>query len=80
MITFNQLNKCTADNRYTQKDLIGKIRKIVASKGYDSKVTDSVVNSFVTNGLVEIYDELGYQKWMEMINQVVSHEIAERKI
>ena len=78
IITFNQLNNKTDDGRYTQKDLIDKIKKIVKSKGCDSKTTNSVINSFVTNGIIEIYNELGYQKWLEMMHQVIDHEISER--
>lgn len=78
IIAFNQLNERTDDDRYSQKDLINKINKVVKSKGCDDKVTASVVNSFVTNGIIETYNELGYQKWMDMIHQVIDHEITER--
>lgn len=80
MITFNQLDVRTKDSRYTQKDLIRIINKISKSRGHDSKVTESVVNSFVTNGIIETYNELGYQKWIEMIHQIVDHEISEGRM
>ena len=78
IITFNQLNKMTKDGRYTQRDLIAKVIKCATGQGYDSGVAQSAVNSFVNNGITETYDELGYQEWMKMINQVVAHEGRER--
>ena len=79
VITFNQLGIRTNDRRYSQQDLIRKIKKIVISKGCDSKVAESTINSFVMNGIVETYNELGYQKWIEMIHQMIDHEISERR-
>jgi hypothetical protein len=80
IIAFNQLGIKTKDGRYTQGDLIRKIKKIVASRGCCSEASNSVINSFVMNGIVETYNELGYQRWVEMIHQVTLHEIAERGI
>ncbi len=78
VMTFNQTDIFTKDGRYSQKDLIDKIKKIVASKGGDAQTVESVINSFVMNGIVEIYNELGYQGWVELIHQTVDHEIKER--
>lgn len=80
IIAFNQLGEMTDDMRYSQKDLIAKIRKIAISQGYDNSIAESVINSFVTNGIIETYNELGYQKWIEMIHQIVAHEGAERRM
>lgn len=80
IIPFNQLDIRTNDDRYTQKDLINKIKKIAVSKGYDSDTAESAISSFVMNGIIETYNELGYQRWIEMIHQIVSHEGAERRI
>lgn len=77
IVTFNQPTARTRDNRFTHKDLVDKVRKIASSYG-DDGVTKSVVDSFVTNGLVETYNELGYQKWVEMIHGVVQQEYVER--
>lgn len=77
IVTFNQPTARTHDNRFTHKDLVDKVRKIASSYG-DDGITKSVVDSFVTNGLVETYNELGYQKWVEMIHGVVQQEYAER--
>jgi hypothetical protein len=79
VIPFNQLGVRTRDGRYTQKDLIAKIRKIAVSQGYDNGTAQSTINSFVMNGIVETYNELGYQRWIEMIYQVINHEGAERR-
>ena len=80
VVTFNQTDIYTKDNKYSQKDLIGKIKKIVASKKGDAQIVESVINSFVMNGIVEIYNELGYQKWVELIHQIIDHEIRERSM
>lgn len=79
IISFNQLDATTSDGRYTQKDLIKRIRRIASTHGCDG-VADSVINSFVMNGIIEIYNELGYQKWVDLIHQMVNHEVAERSI
>lgn len=78
--TFNHMSEPTRDGRFTQKDLIGKINKIVKSYGYDSSTTRSIVNSFVTNGILETYNELGFQKWTEFIHGCVKAEIIERGV
>lgn len=80
ILTFNQLYAKTYDGKYTLKDLIDKIRGIVASRGYDNEVANSVVRSFVSNGILEIYNELGYQRWMELIENTIDHEISERRL
>lgn len=80
MITFNQLDMRTSDGRYSQRDLIHKINKIATSKGHDNKVAQSVINSFVMNGIVETYNDLGYQRWIEMIHQIVAHEGKEMEV
>ena len=80
ILTYNQLGRRTYDGKYSLKDLIDKIRKIVVSKGYNNEVTNSVVNSFVSNGILEIYNELGYQRWIELINHTIDHEISERLV
>lgn len=80
MVTFNQLNMKTKDGRYTQRQLINKINKIAQYKGCDSEAAQSAIRSFVTNGIVETYNELGYQEWIKMIDTIVSHEAAERRI
>lgn len=78
--TFNQLNLRTADGRFTQRNLIAKIKEIAKLKGYNNEVAESAIKSFVMNGIIETYDELGYQKWIEMIRQIVDHEAIERGI
>lgn len=80
ILTLNQLHEKTDDGRYTQQDLINRIKKVVASKGYDNGTTQSVINSFVQNGILETYNELGFQKWMELIHQIVDHEGKERRM
>ena len=80
IISFNQLGEKTKDGRYTQKDLIDKIKKIAVSQGYNNETAQSAINSFVMNGIIETYNELGYQKWIELIHQIVAHEGAERRI
>ena len=74
----HKLDLKTRDARYTQRDLIRKIKQIAVSQGYDSATARSVINSFVANGIVETYNELGYQRWIELIHQIVAHEGKER--
>lgn len=78
ILPLNQLDMRTKDNRYSQRDLIAKIKQIAHAQGHDNRVAQSAVNSFVNNGIVETYNELGYQEWMKLIYQVVTHEGAER--
>lgn len=80
ILAFNQLGARTVDNKYTQKDLIRKIRRMATSRGYNNEVANSVINSFVMNGIVEVYNELGYQKWTKLIYEMIDHEYAERRI
>ena len=70
---FNQLNAITRDGRYTQRDLISKIKNIAGNE-----IGQSVINSFVNDGIIETYNELGYQEWIKMINEIVAHEKYER--
>ena len=80
IITFNHLGARTFDGRFTQRGLIGKIDKIVKSYGYDDGTTKSLVDSFVNDGLLETYNELGFQKWVEFIHGCIKTEAEQRGI
>lgn len=82
MISFNDMNMISKDGRITQRRLINKIHllsKIICGKSQDAyAVAQSVIQSFCINGIMDTYNDLGYDNWKEMIIMMIEHEIYER--
>lgn len=72
----------TDDGLYTQKDLIDIIRsnvgRSISNKYKASEIHRFILQSFTINGIIETYNSLGRQGWLEMIQQMIDHEVYER--
>lgn len=83
-LEFRDNRRRTRDDKYTQGELIDNINSIIDGLNTTScdnrQLTDYIVKCFSINGLLETYNQLGYDGWRYMIIQMVEHEIYERSV
>lgn len=80
IITFNNPLATTDDRRYTHRDLENKIMKMCKTRygsRYGQAIGKSVINSFVSNGIIEIYNDIGYDEWIKLVTDMMKSEMEE---
>lgn len=70
------------DGKRTQAQLYKKLCQIThginRSDDPDEDIVKFIIESFVENGFIETYNQLGFCGWKEMMTQFVESEIYER--
>lgn len=84
LLEYRDMNKKTADGKFTQGKLQARITKIVhmvnTTNCTDDEIAKFIANSFCINGLVDTYNHLGYVGWYNMVLQMAEHEVYERNL
>lgn len=82
LLEYRDHNKVSEDGIWTQGMLIDRIKVIVhrvnTTCDTDNDIAKFIEQSFSINGIIDTYNQLGYEGWYHMILQMAEHEVWER--
>lgn len=79
---FRDLRDITSDGEYTQRELISLINSRVSklnNVGIDhDELVGYIERSFTSCGIVDTYNDIGYDEFIKLIDVIITNEIEER--
>lgn len=82
IINISNYQKRTYDGKMTYNDLQKKVKALVSkyntTSDTDKDIAEFIIKSFATNGMIMMYNEVGFYEWHKIMTDMVKQEINER--